>query len=552
MACLDCSATHTQASDRSINTAGDTDMLLEHPMAPSHVPAQQPVLDLRNISKTFFGFKVLHDVQLQAQSGTVHSLMGENGAGKSTLMKILSGAYLPDPGAQIYIAGQLAKIDGPLAAKALGVSVIYQELSLAPNLTVAENIYIGRFLKRAGQVHRAAMEQACEATLQRLSADFGPRTLVSSLSIAKRQLVEIARAVHFDCRILVMDEPTTPLSTRETEKLFALINRLRSEGMAIMYISHRMDEIDELSDAVSVLRDGRYVGTLERSDLTRDKLVKMMVGRDISGFYRKEGSGHHTGQRVMSVRGLSDGSRIKDASLDLYAGEVLGLAGLVGAGRSEVARLIFGADKRTAGEIRQDDRALRINTPIEAIRARVLYLTEDRKGQGLFLDLSVSDNVNLMVSPLDASAGGLRDHRRARARALDTIQKLSIKVDSPHLNVGALSGGNQQKVLLARLLELEPRVLILDEPTRGVDIGAKSEIYKLINELSKRGIAILLISSELAEVVGVCDRVLVMREGRIVGEVGGQAGTPITQENIIGLASGAVTSQPSPAQTQTV
>jgi ribose transport system ATP-binding protein len=505
--------------------------------------APPPVLELRNISKTFFGFKVLHGVQLQVHAGTVHSLMGENGAGKSTLMKILSGAYMPDPGAEIYIGGQLAKIDGPLASKALGVSVIYQELSLSPNLTVAENIYVGRFLTKAGQVDRKAMEKACEPTLRRLSADFTAQTLVSSLTLAKRQLVEIARAVHFDCRILVMDEPTTPLSTRETEKLFVLINRLRAEGMAIIYISHRMDEVDELSDAVSVLRDGRYVGTLEREQLTRDKLVKLMVGRDLSGFYRKESTGQHTGALVLRARGLCDGRRIKDASLDLYAGEVLGLAGLVGAGRSEVARLIFGADKRTAGTIELDGTALKINAPLDAICKRILYLTEDRKGQGLFLDLSVSDNVNLMVTPLDALTGGMRDRRRAKERAIEEIKKLAIKVDSPNLNVGALSGGNQQKVLLGRLLQLEPRVLILDEPTRGVDIGAKSEIYRLIDELAKRGIAILLISSELAEVVGVCDRVLVMREGRIVGEVGGSSGVAITQENIIGLASGAVAAQ---------
>lgn len=503
-----------------------------------------PLLDLRNISKTFFGVKVLHEVELKAHAGAVHSLMGENGAGKSTLMKILAGAYMPDPGAEIRIGGELANITGPLSAKALGVSVIYQELSLAPNLTVAENIYVGRFLKKGWQIDRTAMEKACEPTLQRLCADFGPKTLVSSLTIAKRQLVEIARAVHFECRILVMDEPTTPLSTRETEKLFALINRLRSEGMAIMYISHRMDEIDELSDAVSVLRDGRFAGTLDRADLTREKLVKMMVGRDLSGFYRKEVTGQHTGALTMSVRGLSDGQRIKGASFDLHAGEVLGLAGLVGAGRSEVARLIFGADKRTGGEIKLDGEVVNINAPIDAIRARILYLTEDRKGQGLFLDLSVSDNVNLMVTPLDALSGGLRNRRRAKERAIDEIKKLAIKVDSPNLNVGALSGGNQQKVLLGRLLELEPRVLILDEPTRGVDIGAKSEIYRLIDELAKRGIAILVISSELAEVVGVCDRVLVMREGRIVGEVGGANGVEISQENIIGLASGAVAAQP--------
>ena len=499
------------------------------------------LLELRKISKTFPGVKALRDVRLTARAGHIHALMGENGAGKSTLMKVLSGAYMPDAGAEILIDGRRVEIDGPLAAKNLGVSVIYQELSLAPNLTVAENVYMGRPLRRAGLVDRAGMTRACEATLMRLGADFGPTTRVETLSIAQRQLVEIARAVHFDCRILVMDEPTTPLSTHETDRLFVLIRRLRDEGLAILYISHRMDEIDELADEVTVLRDGTYVGTLSRAELTRDKLVKMMVGRDLSGFYRKEGSGHHTGEKALSVTGLADGRRVHGCSFELHAGEVLGLAGLVGAGRTELARLIFGADPRTAGQVSLNGsgKLLDIRQPIDAIRSGILYLTEDRKGQGLFLDLSVRDNINVMVCPSDAGAGGVMDGRRAVKRANDAIEQLSIRVPSSKVNVGSLSGGNQQKVLLARLLELGPRVLILDEPTRGVDIGAKSEIYRLIDELARRGVAVLVISSELAEVVGICDRVLVMREGHLVGEVGGASGRPITQENIVALATGA-------------
>ncbi|SEB22165.1 sugar ABC transporter ATP-binding protein [Variovorax sp. YR216] len=499
------------------------------------------LLELRNISKTFPGVKALQNVQLHANKGLVHALMGENGAGKSTLMKILSGAYMPDAGAEIRIDGKQVNIDGPLAAKALGVSVIYQELSLAPNLTVAENIYMGRPMVKGALVDRAGMAESCTATLKRLGADFGPTTIVESLSIAQRQLVEIARAVHFDCRILVMDEPTTPLSTHETDRLFALIKRLRSEGMAILYISHRMDEIDELADEVTVLRDGTYVGTLERAELSRDKLVKMMVGRDLSGFYRKEHQGQHTGARTLAVRNMADGRRVRGCSLELFAGEVLGLAGLVGAGRTELARLIFGADARTSGDVQMGDNTLKIEQPLDAIRAGILYLTEDRKGEGLFLDLSVRDNINVMVCPLDARGGGVMDGRRAFERARDAIKQLSIRVASPRVNVGSLSGGNQQKVLLARLLELKPKVLILDEPTRGVDIGAKSEIYRLIDELARSGVAVLVISSELAEVVGVCDRVIVMREGQLVGEVGGDTGTAITQENIVALATGATT-----------
>jgi ribose transport system ATP-binding protein len=504
-------------------------------------PTGTPLLELRSISKTFPGVKALQNVRLSARAGQVHALMGENGAGKSTLMKILSGAYMPDAGAEIRIDGQLAHIDGPLAAKNLGVSVIYQELSLAPNLTVAENIYMGRPLKKGSLVDRAGMTAACAGTLQRLGADFGPTTRVETLSIAQRQLVEIARAMQFDCRILVMDEPTTPLSTHETDRLFVLIRKLRAEGLAILYISHRMDEIDELADEVTVLRDGTYVGTLNRAELSRDKLVKMMVGRDLSGFYRKEHHGQHTGAQVLTVRDMADGRRVRGCSLDLHAGEVLGLAGLVGAGRTELARLIFGADERTAGNVTLNGSGavLDIREPIDAIRAGILYLTEDRKGQGLFLDLSVRDNINVMICPRDARAGGVMDGKRAFERARDAITQLSIRVASPRVNVGSLSGGNQQKVLLARLLELAPKVLILDEPTRGVDIGAKSEIYRLIDELARRGVAVLVISSELAEVVGVCDRVVVMREGRLVGEVGGASGVDITQENIVALATGA-------------
>ena len=513
-----------------------------------------PLLELRGISKTFPGVRALQDVRLKATAGRVHALMGENGAGKSTLMKILSGAYMPDAGAQILIDGKRVNIDGPIAAKNLGVSVIYQELSLAPNLSVAENIFMGRPMRRNGMVDRAGMTAACAGTLQRLGADFGPTTVVSTLSIAQRQLVEIARAVQFDCRILVMDEPTTPLSTHETDRLFVLIKRLRDEGLAILYISHRMDEIDELADEVTVLRDGSYVGTLDRAGLTRDKLVKMMVGRDLSGFYRKEGLGHRTGEKALSVSHMGDGRRVHDCSFDLHAGEVLGLAGLVGAGRTELARLIFGADERVTGDVRLNGAGteLDIRKPADAMRNGILYLTEDRKGQGLFLDLSVRDNINVMVCPRDARAGGVMDGNRALQRAKDAIRQLSIRVASPRVNVGSLSGGNQQKVLIARLLELGPRVLILDEPTRGVDIGAKSEIYRLIDELARRGVAVLVISSELAEVVGICDRVMVMREGRLVGEVGGESGRAMTQENIVALATGAAGATGTAAETAAV
>ncbi|MGO4331158.1 sugar ABC transporter ATP-binding protein [Cupriavidus sp. 2TAF22] len=503
-----------------------------------------PLLALRNISKTFPGVRALRNVELTAYAGEVHALMGENGAGKSTLMKILSGAYIADPGGECRIDGQPVQIDGPQAARALGVAVIYQELSLAPNLSVAENIYLGRALQKHGLVARGDMARACEPTLVRLGADFPATACVAGLSIAQRQLVEIARAVHFDARILVMDEPTTPLSTHETDRLFALIRQLRGEGMAILYISHRMAEIDELADRVTVLRDGGFVGTLERAALTRAALVKMMVGRDLSGFYTKTHAkpGQH-GEVMLSVRDMADGRRVKGCSFEVHAGEVLGLAGLVGAGRTELARLVFGADARVRGEVRVAGPAglvpLPTGGPRAAIDAGIAYLTEDRKLQGLFLDQSVHENINLMVATRDALGLGRLNRPAARRRTSAAIDMLGIRVAHAQVNVGALSGGNQQKVMLSRLLEMMPRVLILDEPTRGVDIGAKSEIYRLINALAESGVAILLISSELPEVVGLCDRVLVMREGALAGEVLPGASAAETQERIISLATGA-------------
>ena len=499
------------------------------------------LLAMRGISKTFPGVRALDNVSLSVRAGEVHSLMGENGAGKSTLMKILSGAYEADPGGEILIDGETVQIDGPLCARELGVAVIYQELSLAPNLSVAENIYAGRELRRRGRrwgmVDRNAMARECEDVLRRLGASFGPATIVGTLSIAERQLVEIARAIHSQARIIVMDEPTTPLSSRETERLFKLIRQLRLDGLAIIYITHRMAEVYELSDRVSVLRDGAYVGTLERDALTAERLVGMMVGRDLSGFYKKAHAPYDPGHVVLAVRDVADGSRVRGCSLDLHAGEVLGIAGLVGAGRTELARLIFGAGPRTRGEIAIDGRTLHVHTPRDAIDAGLVYLTEDRKHQGLFLDMSVRDNINVTVSRRDARFGVL-DRARAAARAQEAIRALSIRVPDARVNVGALSGGNQQKVLLSRLLETHPCVLILDEPTRGVDIGAKSEIYRIINDLSKAGVGVIVISSELPEIIGVADRVLVMREGVFAGELGGYTGKPITQEAIIALATG--------------
>lgn len=498
-----------------------------------------PILEMKEISKTFPGVKALTNVSLTVYPGEIHALMGENGAGKSTLMKILSGAYQADPGGEIRINGQHVTIDGPLAARRHGISIIYQELSLAPNLTVAENMLLGREHKSGPMVDRRSMEKACQDVLGRLGVHFRATTKVSELSMAERQLVEIARALIANSRILVMDEPTTSLSSRETEAMFALVRQLKAEGLAIIYISHRMAEIYELADRVSVLRDGSYVGTLVGNEISAERLVQMMVGRDLSSFYKKEHDAHQSRGPVMfAVRNMGDGIRVHDCSFDLHEGEVLGIAGLVGAGRTELARLIYGADPRAGGEVFLQGKHLSIYRPEDAINSGIVYLTEDRKHLGLFLDLTVRENVNVSVLGRDARMGGVLNLKSAKQRAAAAIKALAIRVAGDGVLVGSLSGGNQQKVLLSRLLETKPKVLILDEPTRGVDIGAKSEIYRLIDELAKRGVGIIVISSELPEVVGICDRVLVMREGRIEGEVGGVGHPPVTQENIISIATG--------------
>ncbi len=498
-----------------------------------------PILEMKDISKTFPGVKALTNVTLTVYPGEIHALMGENGAGKSTLMKILSGAYQADPGGKIRIKGQHVTIDGPLAARQHGISIIYQELSLAPNLTVAENMLLGREHKSGPMVDRRSMEKACQDVLGRLGVHFRATTKVSELPMAERQLVEIARALIANSRILVMDEPTTSLSSRETEAMFALVRQLKAEGLAIIYISHRMAEIYELADRVSVLRDGSYVGTLVGDEISAERLVHMMVGRDLSSFYKKEHDAHQSRGPVMfAVRNMGDGVRVHDCSFDLHEGEVLGIAGLVGAGRTELARLIYGADPRTSGEVFLQGKHLSIHRPEDAINSGIVYLTEDRKHLGLFLDLTVRENVNVSVLGRDARMGGVLNLKSAKERAAAAIKALAIRVAGDGVLVGSLSGGNQQKVLLSRLLETKPKVLILDEPTRGVDIGAKSEIYRLIDELAKRGVGIICISSELPEVVGICDRVLVMREGRIEGEVGGAGHRPVTQENIISIATG--------------
>lgn len=498
----------------------------------SNVP---PVLEMRGITKRFSGVPALRDVNLTIYPGEVHALMGENGAGKSTLMKILAGAYIADDG-EIYVDGKLLKITDPGMARRSGINLIYQELNVAPNLTVAENMFMGSELRRGQLLDREGMRREADRVLQSLGATFTPDETVSNLSIAEQQLVEIARALKDNSRILVMDEPTAALSDRETERLFEVIHKLRSNGIAIIYISHRMEEVYALANRVSVLRDGQYIGSLTRAEISPERLVQMMVGRPMQDFYEHQRNSN-VGAIVLEVRNLG-GGKVKPTNLELRAGEIVGLAGLVGAGRTELSRLIFGADPKSSGEVFLNGKKLEIRSPIDAIKAGIGYVPEDRKDQGLFLEMTSGKNIVLNMLKQDAKAGVI-NWRSIGKIASDAVENFNIRLANLEVRAMDLSGGNQQKLLLARWLAIKPRVLLLDEPTRGVDIGAKSEIYRIISDLAQQGVAILMVSSELPEIVGLSDRVLVMREGQLVGELGSQTRTAITQENIMAYATGA-------------
>jgi ribose transport system ATP-binding protein len=494
---------------------------------------QAPLLTVRNLSKGFPGVQALDGVSLDIFPGEVHVLMGENGAGKSTLMKILAGVYRADQG-EISLDGTIISPETPLEAMNLGITLINQELGVATNLTVAENVFMGSEPNRWGLIDRSQMDKRTREVLKQLGAPFDPDTPASTLKVAEQQQVDIARALVHNSRVLIMDEPTAALSEPEIEKLFDLVLKLRSQGMAIVYISHRLAEVAIIADRVSVLRDGQYVGTLTGEEMDKNTIVSMMVGRSLKDFYKHEVSETKT-DNFLVVRNMSDGKRVKDVSFQAAAGEILAFAGLVGSGRTELARLIFGADKGLSGSVTIDGEVLTIRSPQDAIRYGLGYVPEERKSEGLFLNMSSQENILMNVMQQNARFGMLNDSGNDTITA-QAIQQLSIKVAGPHTPAVSLSGGNQQKLLLARWLQIKPRVLILDEPTRGVDVGAKSEIYKLIGEIARQGVAVVFISSELPEVVGLAQRVLVMREGLITADITDRS--LITQETIMAYATG--------------
>ena len=495
-------------------------------------PEGDPLLVMEGIDKSFPGVHALDRVDLSLRAGQVLALLGENGAGKSTLIKILGGAYLPDAG-RIRIAGREADITNPVDARRAGVAVIYQEFNLVGSLSVRDNVFLGQERTAGGFLRGGPERRRAGELFRRIGVRVDPDGLCGDLSVAQQQAVEIAKALNLDARIVVMDEPSATLTPQEVRRLFAIISDLRSQGIGIIYISHRIDEIFQIADRVMVLRDGRHVATCDVADVTRQQLIERMVGRRLdSEFPRRD---VRPGEERLVVRGLSRGRAVRDVSFAVRRGEVLCLTGLVGAGRTETARLIFGADRPDRGSVSLDGRVLRIRGPRDAIRAGIGLLTEDRKSQGLVLGQTLRENFALPNLSQWCRFGFLRHGRERRALA-KYIEALRIRPPDGERRVGDLSGGNQQKVVLAKWLQRNCEVVVFDEPTRGVDVGAKREIHLLINELAAAGKAILMISSELPEVLGMSDRILVMHEGRITGEITDVAGA--TQEQIMERAVG--------------
>lgn len=493
--------------------------------------ASAELLRLEGITKTFPGTVALDDVSFSVNRPEIHAVVGENGAGKSTLMNVISGNLQPDKG-EIYFEGQKVKIRSPRDAQNLGISIVHQELALCPHLTVAENIYIGRLPQTAGKMvdydRLNRMSQEVLSLFDRVNIK--PTDRVADLNVAQQQIVEIAKAITLNCKLLILDEPTSALSEADAAVLFKIIKDLKAKGISILYISHRLREIFELADRITVLRDGKYIATLNAAETNPDQVVSLMVGREIKEMYPPKSS--KIGREIFRVENISS-EKVYDVSFALHEGEILGFAGLVGAGRTELAQTICGILPRRSGEIYLEGKSLEIKSFEDAIKNRIGYVTEDRKQFGLFLRLPVAYNVSAIHLKYDGS-GLLIDRQEERNLTREFVKRLNIKATSYLQLVMSLSGGNQQKVMIAKWLAINPKILILDEPTRGIDVGAKAEIHNLLRELARSGIGIILISSEMPEIIGMCDRVLVMREGRITGELSGHQ---ITEENIMQLAA---------------
>lgn len=490
------------------------------------------LLEMKGISKRFLGVRALKGVDFELRRGEVHALVGENGAGKSTLMKVLTGIYQPDDG-EIFFEGKPYAVKNIGEAQALGIAMIHQELNMMNDLTVAQNVFIGREIKKGFWLKDAEMVKETQKIFDRIGIKIDPKMQLGRLTVGKQQMVEIAKAVSRDCKLLILDEPTAALTQTEIEELFRIMEDLKAKGIGMIYISHRMDEINRISDRITVMRDGEYVGTVDTASVTKDDVINMMIGRVVYEDPKTHSEVPDDAEVVLEVKHLSSGNAFNGVSFTLRRGEILGFSGLMGAGRTEVARAIFGADPHDGGEIFVNGKRVNIKTPEDAVKLGIGYLSEDRKRYGLLLDKSITEN-SALASIDKYTKGIFINDRRAKAEAKEENLKLRTKTPSMDQLLKNLSGGNQQKVIIARWLIRNSDILIFDEPTRGIDVGAKSEIYTLMNQLTKQGKSIIMISSELVEILRMSDRVLVMCEGKKTGELDI---SEANQENIMRLAT---------------
>lgn len=489
------------------------------------------IAELNHIHKSFPGVKALDDVSFDLKSGEVLALLGENGAGKSTLVKVLSGVYTKDEG-EIKIFGQTVEDLTPKKAQELGIAIIHQELNMCAHLSVAENIFLAREKTHSGILSNREMNKDAAALLARLNIDLDPTTIVGDLAVSKQQMVEIAKALSTNAKILIMDEPTSALTSNEIDDLFKIIRKLKSEGCGIVYISHRLEELQNIVDRVIIMRDGRYITSMDFKDTTMSEIISYMVGREIKEKFPRVTC--ERGKKIFEVKSLNAGRMVRNVNLELYEGEIVGIAGLMGAGRTETTRAIFGADPKESGQIFVDGREAVIRRPIDAIRAGIVLAPEDRKKDGLCVKLSVEDNIALPNLDLLCSKFGVVDRKKEKTMTDEAVRSLSIKLVSADMDAATLSGGNQQKLVVAKWLARNSRVVMFDEPTRGIDVAAKVEIYNLMNELKKQGIGVLFVSSEMPEIMGISDRILVMCDGKITGEF---AAGEATQDLILQYAT---------------
>ena len=489
------------------------------------------IVELKNVTKSFPGVLALDKVQFNLKSGEVMALLGENGAGKSTLMKILSGVYTRDTG-EMKIFGKEVGDMNPKLAQEMGVAIIHQELNMCQHLTVAQNMFLGREIIKAGQVDNRAMNEAARKILDELNIDLNPDTVVGDLAVSKQQMVEIAKALSTNARILIMDEPTSALTSKEIDDLFVIIRKLKADGKGIVYISHRLEELQHIVDRVTIMRDGKYILTNDFAAMTMEEIIANMVGREIKEKFPRITC--KRGKKILEVKNLNAGRMVRNINFALYEGEIVGIAGLMGAGRTETTRAVFGVDPKESGEIILDGKEVKINCPMDAIRAGIVLAPEDRKKDGLCTKLSIRDNIALPNLDILCDKIGVVNRKKEKEMSDKAVKDLKIKLANDLVDAGSLSGGNQQKVVVGKWLARNSRVVIFDEPTRGIDVAAKVEIYNLMNQLKAQGIGVLFVSSEMPEVMGISDRIIIMCDGKITGEL---MQSEATQDKILTYAT---------------